>query len=227
MDRKETIESVKAHQEKSIIAFSRGKDSIAAWLYIREHFEDVIPYYLYGIPNLQFVEESLEYFETFFGKKIIRLPHPSLHRKLNRFVYQPPQNLLVIEQAQLPNHTYEDIRKAVVEKEQLQKDMLVANGVRASDSPMRRVAITKYGPISWNQHTYHPIFDMKKDEMVTLFKKHNVKLPIDYKLFGRSLDGIDLRFLIKIKEHLPEDYKRILEFFPLAELEVFRWEHRK
>jgi hypothetical protein len=29
-----------------------------------------------------------------------------------------------------------------------------------------------------------------------------------------------------MKKHLPRDYARLLEWFPLADLEVFRWEHR-
>jgi len=220
----ETIQEVASHQKDTVIAFSRGKDSVAAWLAIRDHFEKVIPYFLYAVPGLEFIEESLNYFERFFGTKIIRLPHPSMHSMLNNFVFQPPQNCLVIEQAQLPGHNYEDIRQAVIAKHNLQPDILVADGVRAADSPMRRVSINKHGAISWKQHKYHPIHDMKKEEMLNFFRRHDVKLPIDYKLFGRSFDGIDLRFLLPLKKQLPNDYKKILEFFPLAELELFRWE---
>lgn len=48
------------------------------------------------------------------------------------------------------------------------------------------------------------------------------QLPVDYKLFGRTFDGIDYRFLKPIKENFPRDYEKIITWFPLAELELFR-----
>lgn len=222
----DTIKEIRKNHNKSLIAFSTGKDAIATWLSIRDHFDDVVPFYLYLIPDLDFVNESIDYFEKFFGKKITQLPHPSLHRMLNNYVLQPPERCEVIEQAKLPNHNYGHIRVAMIQKFNLDKNIFVADGVRAADSPVRRSAITKYGAITYNLHKYHPIWDMKKDELIQLIKKHNCKLPIDYKLFGRSFDGIDLRFLIKIKEKFPNDYKKVLEWFPLADLEIYRYEHR-
>ena len=35
----EIIAEVREHQPETILAFSRGKDSVAAWLSIRDHFE--------------------------------------------------------------------------------------------------------------------------------------------------------------------------------------------
>ena len=48
-----------------LLAFSRGKDSIAAWLALRDSklFKRIIPVYLYLVPGLKFEEESLKYFE--------------------------------------------------------------------------------------------------------------------------------------------------------------------
>ena len=53
-------------------------------------------------------------------------------------------------------------------------------------------------------------------------RPRGLKLPIDYKWFGRSFDGIDYRFISKLRLHSPEDYERILEWFPLADLDIFR-----
>lgn len=220
----ETIREVRKSQNKTLLAFSTGKDAIAAWLAIREHFDEVVPYYLYLVPELEFVEESLSYYEKFFGVKITRLPHPSLHRWLNNFVFQAPQNCLCIEQARLPNFDYVHVQQAMVKMHELPKDTLVADGVRAADSPMRRVAIKTHGTISYKQFKYHPIWDWRKKDLIDCFNKHNIKLPVDYKIFGRSFDGLDLRFLMPLKKHLPNDYKKILEWFPLAELEAFRYE---
>ena len=53
---------------------------------------------------------------------------------------------------------------------------------------------------------------------------NDVKLPIDYEMFGKSFDGLDYRFLKPIKERFPEDYAKIKEFFPLIDLEILRYD---
>lgn len=220
----ETIAAVRERQPETLLAFSTGKDAIAAWLAIRDHFEAVHPYYLYLVPGLEFVDESLAYYERFFGARIARLPHPSLHRWLNACVFQPPERASVILQAGLPMHDYSDIRKVMIEDRGLQADMLVADGVRAADSPMRRIAIGRHGPISLAQGRYHPIWDWRKADLVAEFERSGVRLPEDYRMFGRSFDGLDARFLVPLKRHRPQDYRRVLDWFPLAEFEVDRWE---
>lgn len=220
----ETIKQVAKKQKKTLLAFSCGKDAVATWLAIRDHFEEVVPYYLYLVPHLEFVDEQVDYYERFFGTKITQLPHPSLHRLLNNAIFQPPQNLNIIEDAGLPDFEYIDIQAAMCQRFGLPKKTLVADGVRAADSPMRRVAIQRYGSISYNLLKYHPIWDWRKADLIDCFRKHNVKLSSDYKIFGRSFDGIDLRFLYLIKQHYPRDYQRILDLYPMADLEIFRWE---
>lgn len=56
------------------------------------------------------------------------------------------------------------------------------------------------------------------------FQRHQLwpAVPPDYQWFQRSFDGLDVRFLAKIRKHAPGDYARILEWFPLAELELHR-----
>lgn len=221
----ETIAEVRKRHSETMLAFSTGKDAIAAWLAIRDHFDRVHPYYLYLVPGLEFVEESLAYYEQFFGVRIARLPHPSLHRWLaGGYTYQPPERLRVIQQAELPLHDYADIRKVMIEDKGLDPGMLVADGVRAADSPMSRIAIKTHGPISQKHGRYHPIWDWLKVDLIECFRRSAVKLPEDYKMFGRSFDGLDARFLVPLKRHRPKDYQRVLDWFPLADLDVYRWE---
>jgi hypothetical protein len=48
--------------DKTLLAFSRGKDSIAVALALRDDIE-VIPFHYDDLPGLEFVEESLAYYE--------------------------------------------------------------------------------------------------------------------------------------------------------------------
>lgn len=220
----ETIAWVRERQDQTLLAFSCGKDAVAAWLAVRPHFDRVVPVYMYLVPGLEFVQESIDYYQRFFGERIIQMPHPSLHRWLNGHIFRPPEQCVVTEQAGLPDIEYEDVFRVVREDLGLPKTMLYATGVRAADSPMRRISIMTHGPVSQNELKYHPVWDWKKADLLREFDRSGVKLAPDYRVFGRTFDGLDVRFLAPMKKHFPRDYQRLLEMFPLADLELYRFE---
>jgi len=221
MTGEESIAAVRARTPDLLLAFSCGKDSIGAWLALRPHFDRIIPFYCYLVPSLEFVERSLVYYEEFFATPILRVPHPSLYRMLNNLVFQSPQHCAVIEDLSLANFSYIDLHRAIREDYAV-PDAWVAAGVRAADSPYRRLAMNKYGPLRERTKEFFPIHDWNKARLVAELQAARIKLPADYRIFGRSFDGLDYRFLAPIREHYPRDYARILEFFPLADVELKR-----
>lgn len=220
----QVIARIREETDTILLSFSCGKDSIGAWLALRPHFKRIVPYYYYIVPDLAFVNKSIQYYESFFGTKIIQLPHPSLARMLNNMVFQAPENCLAVEQAGIPNIDYDD-QAAIVAKMAEVNTTWCANGLRAADSPNRRTAIKRYGAINYKSKKFYPIHDWNKGRLLQELRKAGVKLPIDYKLFGRSFDGIDYRFLKPIKDHLLADYEKIIAVFPLAGLEIKRREY--
>jgi len=214
------IETIMRETDTVLLAFSCGKDSISAWLHLRPHF-NVIPFYMYLVPDLEFVEKSLLYYESFFSTRIMRVPHPSLYRMLNALVFQPPERYPVIKSLGLPNFDYNDLHESI--REDLSRPgCFVATGVRAADSPERLSAVKTHGPISQSKRQFWAIWDWKIARVVETLKSSGIQLPIDYDLFGRTFDGLDARFTSVIKDRLPNDYKTILEWFPFVELELMR-----
>lgn len=209
--------------DKALLSFSCGKDSWAAWLSARDHF-DFTPYYLYLVPGLEFVEDYLGYAEQVLGKRIVRLPHPSFYRWVNEMIFQAPERGPIIDAVGWPNWDYDDMRGAVIEDCGLPDDVWTATGVRAADSPMRRASLIKNQGVNARRRYFYPCWDWKKDRLVDELVRTGIKLPIDYKVFGRSFDGLDLRFLLPIREHFPRDYQTILDWFPLVDMEVARYE---
>lgn len=223
----EAIQTIRDLTDTCMLAFSMGKDSIGAWLAIKDRFERVEPFFMYLIPDLEFIEEALDYYESKLGSKIHRLPHPSFYRMLNNFAFQPPERCQIIEDAGLPSISYDILSEALMEDLGLNPGhTYTATGVRAADSPMRYMHFKKRGGVSWNRRAFYPVFDWNKERLLTEIKRAGIKLPIEYKWFGRSFDGLDLRFLYQVRKHAPRDYQRILEWFPLADLEIFRYEQR-
>jgi hypothetical protein len=210
---------------QSLLAFSRGKDSIACALTIRDHVE-VRPFHRAWVPGLSFVEESLDYYERklFGGQHIIRMPHTNFYDQLDTSLFQTPQTAECLAAADMIVPSYEDLNDEVLTDLDWDLDTWTATGVRAQDSMTRQMAHRRYGAIRVKQRTWFPIAEMGRQTTLDMVSKAGLSLPMDYLMFGRTWDGLNAGYLIPIKKWFPDDYKRILEFFPLAEVEVWRYE---
>ncbi|MCP3800336.1 hypothetical protein NLX83_13815 [Allokutzneria sp. A3M-2-11 16] len=204
-----------------MLGFSRGKDSLASWLFLRDHGIEVKPYFLYHVPGLRFVEESLAAFEEFFDTEIHRYPHPAMLRWLAHFTFQSPEHLAVIEAAGMPEPTYEEVAELIRAHLGI-PGAWNCDGVRAADSPNRRMAMTTAGPRRDEVRKISIVWDWRVRHVREALAHHGCPLPIDYELFGRSFDGLDRRFLEPLKQHCPDDYELILSWFPMAEVEMIR-----
>ncbi len=207
---------------QAILSFSCGKDALAAWLQLRDMgFTRIVPYFLYLVPGLEFIERGVQYYEEAFQTPIIRLPHPSLPRMLRNFTFQPPEAAARIEQVSWPSLDYTHI-EAHVRKLAGLPDGYVAVGTRTADSPVRLANVRRYGSLNPNRKTFLPVFDWRIADVRDAITRAGLKLTVEYRMFGRSFDGVDYRFLAPIKQHFPRDYERILNWFPLAHLELDR-----
>lgn len=220
----DTVKKIAAETDTVVLMFSCGKDSIAAWLALRPHFRRIVPVYQYLVPGLGFVERSIRYYEEFFGTAILQYPHSCLYRWLSHYTFQAPENCSIITAARVPNFTHEQLRDIVCEDVGLPVGTWTAVGTRAADSQARRMSFVKGGSMNHKKKTFFPVWDWRKERLVGALREAGVKLPAEYRLWGRSFDGLDFRFLHGIKKHWPEDYERILALFPLAELELVRAE---
>lgn len=213
-----------------LVAFSGGKDSIATELALQEFGIETHLAYLYAIPGrkegrpLSFIDDYLMRLEDMWQKPIACYPHVSLYRQLNAFLWQPPEHIEVIRDADLPEPEYAELWGYIREDFGLAADTWVADGVRASDSLVRRASIKNHGAMKLNNLKVSPIWDWLQGSVYGIMEHYNVPLSVDYEMFGRSFDGLDYRFLKPIKERFPDDFQVILDWFPLAEMEILRYE---
>lgn len=211
--------------KKVLLSFSLGKDSIGAWIEMRRYYDEIVPFYLYLVPGLEFVEESIAYYEKVFGTHIIQLPQPSLYGMMSNLVFSSPPIGDLYLNSDIPSFTYEDLRTLLAEALDWNPGSTwYATGVRANDSLNRWGAIKRFGAIYEKTHKFFPIYDWNKKRLYDEIKASGIKLPVDYRMFGRSFDGIDYRFLVKIKKYYPRDYEKILTLFPFADMEIYRRE---
>jgi hypothetical protein len=210
--------------ETCLLSFSTGKDAIGCWLELRKYFKKIIPCYYYLVPNLSFIEKSLRYYEEFFETKIIRVPSPNFCKMLRTFINQVPGNMDIIKSFNITKIDYLDLYNAIKEDCGLSTDTYTAVGVRASDSLIRYTAIKTHGSLNEKKKQFYPVFDWKIERLVSELKKSGIKLPVDYRLFGKTFDGLDYKFIKPIKEYYPDDFKKIEQIFPLTNLDIIRYE---
>lgn len=226
------------------LAFSTGKDSVAAMIVMRHFFKQVVPVYWYLVPGLSFVEQSLRYYEQVFGFPIARLPHPNRFYAFSNFAFQSPDRIGVLdwvvagmlqEDKMFSNsqsghlYTMDELWGVVREEHGLDKlgkqpgpGAMHATGIRASDSPIRNSLYRKHGGFAPNGLLFYPVITWNLNDIEAVLEATGVKLPCEYQWYGRSFDGLMARYTEPIAKHLPQDYQRILEDFPLADLELFR-----
>lgn len=209
------------------LSFSGGKDSVACWIQCRRYFERIIPIYMYNVPGIRFIEQGLDHYEQHFGCHIYRMPHPVLYRLLANYVFQPPDRITAIQNASLPQYEPDDVINVVLESLGLDAASIFrAVGIRAYDSQNRWSLIKRYGAVNQKRLTFYPCYDWNKERLLTEIKREGVQLGPEYRVMPRSFDGFGSQYLIPIRDNFPADYKRILEWLPLAELEALRIEER-
>ena len=221
----EVVQEIRARNPVCLISFSRGKDAIATYLSIRDHFDRVVPYTYTLVPDLEFVEESTQYYEKMMGCRILRFPNPNFYNMLRMHVYQPPNRCNLINSMQLESYDHDDLQFAVCEDAGLDYEKTFnALGMRAKDSMMRALYFQRAGPVNYKRNIFYPVFDWSKQRLMDAIKHAGWKLPVDYKVWTSSFDGLYLNYVYQIKKHFPRDYQRILHWFPLVEMEIHRYE---
>lgn len=217
-----------------LVAFSRGKDSICATLALMAAGVEVVPVHLYRVPGLSFEEESLADLSKQLGLRIHNYPHPDLFYYLNTGIGQAPWQNAIAEAAQLPDMNHALNWALIREDLGLAEDTWVCDGIRAADSPNRRMSIIQRGPwtdkfdvvegVDCRVRLAHVVWDWKIKEIRQCLKVNNVSLPIDYELFNRTFDGIDYRFIKPLCDKAPEDFAQLARWFPAVEMEMMRYE---
>lgn len=220
----EILERLREQGDCVRLHFSCGKDSLATWLVLRDAGFRVVPMYFYLVPDLAFVERSLAMYEDFFGVEIVRMPHPIFEKRLACCDLQDAFGYRQMYSLDWPSGEEFDKLGEHYMREIGEPDRWICIGVRAWDSLSRRMVMQKCGELRPKNRTAFPLAWWKKADVDVCIAKHGAPIADDYKIFGRSFDGLDYRFVHKIKTNWPEDYSRIIDWFPMVDAELLRGE---
>lgn len=214
------------------LSFSTGVDAIASFLRCIESDEwnpkEAVLYYYHHVP-MSWTLEYIEYFEDRYGVKVIRVPSHIFLSDLANWLYQEPVRAEAIQELQKTMYAFRAMKKDQIQDgvrmwSRLPESTMCGVGVKQGDSPMRRTQMRKYLGIS-PRGKWYPIWDFEHRDVEDIIRRHGVKVPYDYELFGISYENIDYRFSKVISEQCPNNWEKILEWFPLADTIISRHEY--
>lgn len=198
--------------ESVIVGFSGGKDSVACLDLCFKYFKNVQPYFMYLVPNLEFQERTLRYYENRYNTKIMRIPHFMLSDFLRYGTFRLPD-------ATVPMVKIVEIYNYLREKTGI---YYICAGERIADSLIRRAMIKESSSIDMKRGRFYPIAYWNVNQVRSYNKQNNLPLSLENRALGHSFRSLMPNELKEIKEKFPEDYKKIKEFFPLCDVSV-KW----
>jgi hypothetical protein len=209
------------------LGFSRGKDAIAAWLRLREHFARIIPFHCASVPGLAFVDRSLSYYEEWFQTPILRFMDGACACAVYDLVFQPPDHGDATAEAISWRFDKHDITAALRHEMNL-PHAWCAYGINQSDSIDRRIYVNKYLGRIDSRRSFYPCWDWSRAQILESIHKAGIELPPDYRMANRTLAGVpSSRHLPRLAEQFPEDYDRVKLMFPMIEAELARQHFRR
>jgi hypothetical protein len=194
---------------------------------LRRFFRRVIPFHCASVPHLAWVDESLAYYEAFFGVPILRYMHERALHAIAMLVWQPPGSEADIDAMELPDFTKADICEDIREREGCPRAW-AAFAISAYDAIERKAKVQDHAGRNDKGRTFNPCFDWTKKQIVASVKAAGLALPSDYLMAARTLSAVPgYRNILRMKQVRPDDWARVLTVYPMIEAELARQEFRR
>ena len=209
------------------LMFSRGKDSLCAWINLRKYFSRIIPFHCSSIPHMEFVDRTLDYYEMMFQTKILRMMGEDLTMALVRHVYQEyPWECDRIDEEIGPIEDYNKLLiLSYLRKEYNLPRAWCAVGISMYDSIDRMIYCKKYKGKNDANRTFYPCYNWTRTQVVDAIAESGLKLSSEYRYARRSIGGVPSATYNRIlMEHYPRDWERTKLWYPLAEVKNKREE---
>ena len=206
-----------------LIGLSGGKDSLAV-LDLCAHsgrFSRLACYYLYLVDGIECIESHVRLVAKRYDAELHKVPHPDLVTMLKHGAYGP--QVRRAEEGREWRHT--DAENAARARAGIE---WVATGHKACDSLDRRAMLSTFPDgVNTKAHRAYPVRAWSQADVWAYVNQKKIPTPVRFPL-GKSgrMSGFNLKpdTLVFLREHYPEDYRRVVDVFPFVEAAIFRHE---
>lgn len=220
---RQIIEQIAQKTNKVILFHSMsGKDSIALLHLLYPHFEKVTCVFMYVVKDLEHIARYMHYINKKYPKaKIIQIPHFALFSYIKTGHLGHKQN----EKQRLYNLS--DLTDNIREKTSIQWAVF---GFKQSDSMNRRVMLRTYQDEAINEKNkkVYPLSTYKNNDIIEYIKAEKLITPEKYGNSQSSGTDInDLNYLLFLRNHFPNDLKKVIAEFPLVERKLYKYDYER
>ena len=220
----ETIDYLKGYAEKTdkiAVGFSGGKDSLCVLDLCSRVFKTIYCYNMEFCGGFKVDRDQMEYGKQRYGVKVIHYPHFAFITALKNGIYCNETE----ETEKLPDWTLRDVYDLV--RQDFNVDF-IAHGAKTADGLWRRKMFN--ATKTWTDIIY-PIKTWTKPAVMAYMRMQ--KIPMPHMSVGHTTGatgrtkngtGIDLTdpSIWYLHDNHPEDYKKLLRWFPYAHAAVCR-----
>jgi len=217
----QVIEQIAQKTSKVILFHSMsGKDSIALLNLLYPHFEKVVCVFMYVVKDLDHIARYMHYINKKYPKaQIIQIPHFAVFSYIKTGHLGHAQN----EKQRLYNLS--DLTDNIREKTAIKWAFF---GFKQSDSMNRRVMLRTYQEQAINEKNkkVYPLSTYKNNNIIEYIKAEKLITPEKYGNSQSSGTDInDLNYLLFLRNHFPNDLKKVIAEFPLVERKLYEYDY--
>ena len=219
----QVIEQIAQKTNKVILFHSMsGKDSIALLHLLYPHFDQITCVFMYVVKDLEHIARYIHYINKKYPKaRIIQIPHFAVFSYIKTGHLGHRQN----EKQRLYNLS--DLTDNIREKTAIEWAFF---GFKQSDSMNRRVMLRTYQEQAINEKNkkVYPLSTYKNNDIIEYIKAEKLITPEKYSNSQSSGTDInDLNYLLFLRNHFPNDLKKVIAEFPLVERKLYEYDYER
>ena len=219
----QVIEHIAQKTNKLILFHSMsGKDSIALLHLLHPHFDQITCVFMYVVKDLEHIARYMHYINKKYPKaRIIQIPHFAVFSYIQTGHLGHRQN----EKQRLYNLS--DLTDNIREKTAIEWAFF---GFKQSDSMNRRVMLRTYQEQAINEKNkkVYPLSTYKNKDIIEYIKAEKLITPEKYGNSQSSGTDInDLNYLLFLRNHFPNDLKKVIDEFPLVERKLYEYDYER
>lgn len=217
------IEQIAQKTNKVILFHSMsGKDSIALLHLLYPHFDQITCVFMYVVKDLEHIAKYMHYINKKYPKaRIIQIPHFAV------FSYIKTGHLGYRQNEKQRIYNLSDLTDNIREKTNIEWAFF---GFKQSDSMNRRVMLRTYQEQAINEKNkkVYPLSTYKNNDIIEYIKAEKLITPEKYGNSQSSGTDInDLNYLLFLRNHFPNDLKKVIAEFPLVERKLYEYDYER
>lgn len=211
------IRGIREKTDTAVLYYSAGgKDGIALLDMLANVFPKVICYYMYVVPDLEHINTYIRYAEQKYGAEVRKIEHYQVdHIKRVGYFCEKDTTVKV--------RTVGEVEQSVREETGIK---YAFSGMKGVDGYMKRMRLKMFAKTGYvtEKGMVYPLAVWTNQEVLAYIRSRNLIQPFEYDAKHVSQGfGLDVETLKCLKRKFPNDYQKVLEYYP--ECEKVMWDY--